>query len=169
MGNAVRLRDLLIESNWNESAIPEELFRDYSSSNRGGEYIVCVNNLFKVHKLIEGKQKTFGSFKEKSNAIRLRDLLIENDWNDSNIPEKFFSDYEGYKKRNKYGKNIALVNKYFRVYKIIDGKRKYFGSFVNVENASRLRDLLVENDWDESKIPNQFFADHDNARVKKMI
>ena len=167
LGNAVRLRDLLIESNWMESAIPEELFRDYSSSNRGGEYIVCINNLYKVNKLIGGKQRYFGSFKEKSNAIRLRDLLIENDWDDSNIPETFFSDYEGYKKRNKYGKNIALVNKYFRVYKLVDGKRKYYGSFENVDNAHRLRDLLIKNNWDESKIPNQFFADHSNTRIKK--
>ena len=167
LGNAVRLRDLLIEANWVESAIPEELFRDYSSLNRGGEYIVCINNLYKVNKLIDGKQKYFGSFKEKSNAIQLRDLLIENDWDDSNIPEKFFSDYEGYKKRNRYGKNIALVNKYFRVYQLVDGKRKYFGSFINVENARRLRDLLIENDWDKSKIPNQFFADHTNIRIKK--
>lgn len=167
LGNAVRLRDLLIESDWTESAIPEELFKDYSPSNRGSEYIICRNNLYKVHKLIDGKQKNFGSFKEKSNAIRLRDLLIENNWDDSNIPERFFSDYEGYKKRNRYGKNIALVNKYFRVYKIVDGKRKYFGSFKNVENASSLRDLLIENDWDESKIPSQFFADHNNARIRK--
>lgn len=168
LGNAVRLRDLLVESEWDESAIPEELFRDYSSSDRGGEYIICINNLYKVHKSIDGKQRYFGSFKEKSNAIRLRDLLIENEWDDSNIPEKFFSDYEGYRKRNRYGKNIALVNKYFRVYRLIDGKRKYFGSFMNVDNARRLRDLLIENNWDESKIPNQFFADHDNVRIKKI-
>lgn len=166
LGNAVRLRDLLIESNWTESSIPEEFFKDYSSSNRGGEYIIYVNDLYRVHKLVDGKQRNFGSFKEKSNAIRLRDLLIENDWDDSNIPEKFFSDYEGYRKRNRYGKNISLINKYFRVYKLVDGKRKYFGSFINVENAYRLRDLLIENDWDESKIPNQFFADHNNARKK---
>ena len=167
IGNAVRLRDLLIESDWTESAIPEELFRDYSSSNRGGEYIICSNNLFKVHKLVDGKQRNFGSFKDKRNAIRLRNLLIENDWDDSNIPEQFFSDYDGYKKRNKYGKNIALVNKYFKVYYLVDGKRKYIGSFINADNARRLRDLLIENDWDESKIPSRFFADHSNARVKK--
>ena len=167
LGNAVRLRDLLIESNWTESTIPEEFFRDYSSSNRGSEYIVCINNLYKVNKIIDGKQKYFGSFKEKSNAIQLRDLLIENEWDDSNIPEKFFSDYEGYKKRNRYGKNIALVNKYFRVYKLDEGKRKYMGSFVNVENARRLRDLLIENEWDETNISNQFFTDHDNARIKR--
>ena len=165
LGNAVRLRDLLIESNWTESAIPEELFRDYSSSNKGGEYIVCVNDLYKVHKLIDGKQRNFGSFKEKSNAIILRDLLIENNWDESNIPEKFFSDYEGYRKRNKYGKNISLINKYFRVSRTVDGKRKNYGSFKDVDNACRLRDLLIENDWDDSKIPNQFFTDHDNARL----
>ena len=85
---------------------------------------------------------------------------------DSNIPEKFFSDYEGYRKRNRYGKNISLVNKYFRVYRLVNGKRKYFGSFINVENAYRLRDLLIDNDWDESKIPSQFFVDHNNTRIK---
>lgn len=167
LGNAVRLRDLLMESNWTESAIPEELFRDYSSSNRGGEYIVCVNDLYKVHKLIDGKHKNFGSFKQKANAIVLRDLLIENDWDDSNIPEKFFSDYEGYRKRNKYGKNISLINNYFRVSRTINGKRKNVGSFKDVENARCLRDLLIENDWDETKIPSQFFADHDNVRLRK--
>ena len=167
LGNAVRLRDLLIEANWSESSIPEELFRDYSSSNQGGEYIILVNDLYKVHKLIDGKHRNFGSFKEKSNAIRLRDLLIENEWDDSNIPEQFFSDYEGYRKRNRYGKNISLINKYFRVYRLVEGKRKYFGSFVDVDNARRLRDLLIENDWDESKISNRFFADHKNTRIKK--
>jgi len=167
LGNAVRLRDLLIESNWDENAIPEELFKDYSSSNKGGEYLVCINNLYKVNKLVDGKQRYFGSFKEKSNAIRLRDLLMENNWDESNIPERFFSDYEGYKKRNRYGKNIALINKYFKVYNLIEGKRQYYGSFINVENARRLRDLLIENKWDKTKIPNKFFADHDNARVKK--
>ena len=162
--NACCLRDLLIENDWDESKIPKKYFFDHSNSRgKHGKYISLINNYYKVSKTINGKLKFFGSFKDKKNAIVLRDLLVENGWVESGIPKEFFSDYSSSNK-NKHGKYIIFANGYFKVNKQIDGKNKVFGSFENVDNARRLRDLLITNDWDKSNIPREFLNDHTNTK-----
>lgn len=52
----------------------------------------------------------------------------------------------------KYGRNITKHNGYYKVLKSIDGKQKFFGAFNTIEEAEELKKVLIENDWDESKI-----------------
>ena len=102
----------------------KELFKTTAASEK---YIIFTNNYYRVHKSVNGKQKNFGSFENIENACNLRDLLIENNWNDSNISKKYFSDHSN--SRGKHGKYISFVNNYYRVSKTINGKLKFFGSF----------------------------------------
>ena len=144
--NACNLRELLIDNDWDGTKIPQKYFSDHSNSRgKHGRNIMFVNNYYRVQKTINGKRKFFGSFKDKNKAILLRDLLDENGWIESGIPKEFFSDHHG-SNEGKYGKYIMLRNGYYRVNKQVDGKNKVFGSFEKVENAHRLRELLIKND-----------------------
>ena len=41
------------------------------------------NNYYYIHKMIGGKRRYYGCFKELSEAIQRRDELRENEWSDS--------------------------------------------------------------------------------------
>ena len=44
-------------------------------------------------------------------------------------------------------KNIYPFNGQFRIYKVIRGKTKYFGTFPSIEEARRMRDKCVREGW----------------------
>ena len=50
------------------------------------------------------------------------------------------------------GKFIYMIQGKWNVVKSIKGKNKYFGRFDNFNDAMNIRDQLIENDWDKSKI-----------------
>ena len=53
-----------------------------------------------------------------------------------------------------------------RVYLDVNVKVSILTPFKDIEKACNLRDLLIDNDWDESKIPKQYFSDHSNSEGK---
>lgn len=48
---------------------------------------------------------------------------------------------------NSIGGRIVTVNERYYIYKSINGKKKFFGSFKTLEDAKKRRDELIENGW----------------------
>ena len=57
-----------------------------------------------------------------------------------------FKTAKEYQKSN--GGWIKYCKPTYQVYKYIDGKKKYFGTFHNFQDAVNHRDYCVENDWE---------------------
>lgn len=94
-------------------------------------------NTWMVIKYINGKQKSFGTFKSLKHAQKHRDICVKNNWD--------------IKLKKRHGlKHISREKRRGRYYihRRVDGKVKYYGYFSNIIDAIRERDLLIKYNWD---------------------
>ena len=134
----------------------------------------CFNNILVLFQdnldALVGKSKALFGLKQYKDAFNIYNKSIElkensvdvNFYNElfelsqkGNLPlpvNTYLEDKELIKTDNISEKYIIFTNNYYRVRKILNGKHKNFGSFKDIEKACNLRDLLIDNDWDESKI-----------------
>lgn len=148
------------------------------SSDKGwrkyGKYIAKHNGFYKVHKLLDGEQKFFGAFNTPEEAAELRDLLIENNWDETKVDPELLKSFisnpdldRHYYIRKERGRYI--------VSKIIDGELKYFGTYDTKEEAVKARDKYWENNWQmaedygEEKIDEFVYLIGDEYIVKNEI
>jgi hypothetical protein len=101
------------------------------------KYVHRANNRWVVQKHIDGKLKSFKSFRTLNEALTYRDQLIQNNWQ---IPEH---EIEA-QKQKEYYKHIHL-NRLKRSYKIISKhKSQYLGTVKTIEEALYYRDLYSD-------------------------
>ena len=95
------------------------------------KYIHKSNNRWLVQKFIDGKLKSFKSFKNLNDAIEYRDKLIENNWQElPKTPEELEEE-----KIKEYYHHIHLNGKK-RSYVILSRhKSTYLGTVKNIEEA----------------------------------
>ena len=48
---------------------------------------------------------------------------------------------------------ICLCNGYFNIRKYVNGEQIYYGYFKELDDAVKVRDKLMECDWDKSQLP----------------
>ena len=119
---------------------------------------------YMIYKTIKGERTHFGSFESLEEAIKERDFLVENNWG---FPEG--EEIGVPRKLGKYGRYIAAKDEYFTVHKYINGKYHDFGLLTSVDDAIRLRDVLIENDWDINKVPKELLITYNrNASDKRL-
>lgn len=137
---ALKARDKLIEDNW---GFPKDEDVNLNREGQYGKYIVNLNGVFKIAKLVDGSIRSFGYYKDLETAQRVRDLLVDNNWDMDVIP---FSVYENYP----YDKNFYIRSSPdgYIVTKVIDGELKYFGTYSTRPEAIAARDKLVANNWE---------------------
>lgn len=126
-------------------------------------YILEKDDVYQIYKDVNGESKCFGTFDSLQQAIEVRDDLISNDWKidddkDSQIPGR----------KGKYGKFISFSNGFYSVVKVVNNRRKSFGLFKKQEDAIKLRDLLIDNEWDFTKIPPEFLTDNFKFRFSNI-
>lgn len=94
-------------------------------------------NTYRVTKYINGKPKSFGTFKSLKQAQKHRDICVRNNWD-----EKF-------KKRHNL-KHITQDKRtgHYYIHRRKGGKNTYYGYFSNIIDAIRERDLLIKYNWD---------------------
>lgn len=144
---AIKVRDALIEVNWNEELLADELKNLKLKNNKNmGTYIYKINNKYRIEKSIKSKNKTFGHYKTFEEAIKVRDALIEVNWEENKLPFKIKRNRKWYQ----YGKHIKKVNDYYAVYRYINGKSETFGHFRTLEEAKKKRDEVIAKNWDLS-------------------
>lgn len=103
------------------------------------KYIRKNGNTYQVRKWINNKLHFYGSFKTLEAAMKYRDMLIKKGWS-SNLKFKPYN----YLIRQR-------TETRFEVYKQINGKQEYFGSYPSLEEAIKTRDLVIKynGDWDK--------------------
>lgn len=116
------------------------------------KYIKYYDGRYYILKTIQSEKRNLGSFDTLDEAIAARDEMIENNWG---FDES--TNVVGWRKEGKYGRHITYHNDAYRVIKSINGQQRIFGAFDNVEDARNLRDILVINNWDSTKIDAKLF------------
>ena len=169
--DALLARDELIATNW---GFPEDESLKKERKNKYGKYISFHNGCFRVQKSIDGKPRFFGAFATKEEAVELRDLLIENNWDTSKIHPKYLRTFITNPNLEKLH-YIRKVKDKFVVSKVIDGELKYFGTYDTKEEAIKVREELLNNNWEikeeieEEKIDAFVYLIGDEYIVKNEI
>ena len=105
--------------------------------------------------------KTYGHYNNLVDALQERDDLESVGWDvdllcDLSMPRP--NKYEGielppFEHIPQYISIETINNKSKFVIRYLSGsKRKRYGSYTTLEEAEKVRDLLIENDWDKKKV-----------------
>lgn len=140
--SALMIRDWCKANNW----------KRYPKSNtKSHEPYIRVNDnadifyKYRVAKVINGREYSFGSFPTLQEAITCRDNCIENNWNLDLIPVdplryiEFLIKGDQIKYNIKHKENGSTIN---------------YGLFTTIHEAMRERDLLEKYNWDYDIVCN---------------
>lgn len=108
------------------------------------EFISQVNNEYKVHRKIKGKDINFGIFQTLNEAINTRDKLEDNGWP---IPIKKEDKIQKIDK-NIVEDNIEQKNGEYFVFNYFNKKKKTFGPYETLKDAKIARLNLINNAWE---------------------
>jgi len=140
LDDALFLRDLLVENDWNLDSISETYEHD-------GQYIVLAVIDDRIHVLAKSKARL-----SQSQIDRLAKRKMRNP-NDS-----------------RYGLNITMVFDTFIIKKRIAGDDYIFGYYDRLEDAEFARNHLLDNMWDVNSFSQiHYDDDNDNYRVTEVI
>lgn len=136
-------RDKLISNNWGEdkSLILKNLEIEELSGNN--HHIGKAGRLFVVYNLNNGIYTFYGFFRNISRAIKRRDKLTHLFKKESKNRENL--------------KDIEYVTKsknHYRISRLINGSRNYYGHYDTLEEAIEVRNLLIDYDWDYNFLIN---------------
>ena len=138
--DAVLVRDILIENDWNLDSIDEIHEAD-------GKYYVL--------KAIDGKVHILSKSKTEPSQNEIAELVKKRMRNPNN---------------SRYGLNITKVFDTFIIKKQIAGDDYIFGYYDRLEDAEFVRNHLLDNQWNvESFSEIQYDEDKDNYRVVEVI
>lgn len=133
----------LIENAWDDS---------FRTKNIGpyGKFISKEGKRFVISRTIKGKQTRFGSYLTLDEAIIAREKLIDDNWGVDGEISLF--------KKGEYGKYITFSHGTFRINKSFDGTLYNFGKFDTLEDAELAREILINNNWNQFKIPDELYS-----------
>lgn len=118
------VKSLLTENNWD---------MDYFIDNN----IFRKDDVFYLIKTIRGKIRVLGLFSSRHEAHNNADSLISE-----------AEEYYGRLSESEYGKYIYKKYNDFIVQKFHNRKSIIFGKFDNIDKATIVRDILMDNEWD---------------------
>ena len=151
LDEAIIAREKLIDDNWGVDG-------EISLFKKGeyGKYIIFVNGIYLINKAFDGRAYNFGKFDTLEDAEKAKEILINNDWNQFEIPEDlyswhFFASY-----------NPPMMA--FEVMNLIGDDFISFGLFDTLEDTKLAVQILRENNWDGSKIPIDLYSEYSNIR-----
>ena len=142
---ALIAREKLIDDNW---GVEGQIF--YYDPNEYGEFIVFFNDLFRIRNVINGESFEFGKFDSLENATIARDILIENNWDFSKVPDALLS-------TNFFISHRSFLSSW-EVSNVINGDLISFGFFSTKEDAENAVKILIENNWEISSVPLNLYS-----------
>ncbi len=131
--DAIFIRDLLVENNWNLNEIPKTIKKD-------DNYLVLAIVDEKIHILAKCKTEP-----DEEQITKLTKRFIRNPNN------------------SKYGLNIAKVFDTFVIKKQIAGDDYIFGYYDNLYDAQFVRNFLLDNEWNVNKFKEIEFDEDANS------
>lgn len=144
---ALEAREKLIDDNW---GIDGKIYQ--YDPKEFGEYITFFNEFFRIRNVINGEMFEFGKFDTLEDATKARDILVENDWDSSKVPDHLFS--------LSFFINYRIYLHAYEVSNVIDGDLISFGLFDEKENAERAVEILIEDNWNTRNIPFEFYSEN---------
>ncbi|WP_413862296.1 SPOR domain-containing protein [Methanobrevibacter sp. UBA417] len=118
----------LISNGWDSDS--------YRADSKYGRFIKKEGNRYIISRFINNENHIFGKFDTLDEAIEVRDELIIDNWGKFNLSSS-----------NKYGRYISFNGNYYQIVKSVDGKQRCFGSYKNLEDAKKIRDQFIKEDW----------------------
>ena len=112
------------------------IFDQFIDENQG-KYISEDEEKFIVSRIIRGERKIFGKFMRLEYAQDYEYKLMINSWDDSFKTKKI----------SPYGKFIHKNDDKFVIERKIKGELKTFGIFDTIEEAIKLREDLIDDNW----------------------
>ena len=124
----------------------------------GTKYISYRPNLdvYEIVKVIKGKLEYFGRYPTLEDAIKCRDYFIEHDWD------------LGLRLIHSINKNICFKNGKWRIYKTINYKEYYFGSFDSLEEAERRVLEIKKKGWKNVIQDNERLLETTTSNIVKL-
>lgn len=153
INDAIAAREQLIDDNW---GVEEDLT---SFEGGFGKYISLYNGLYKIQKSLDGQVDDYGIFDTLEDAITARDILMENNWDDYLVPEDLYS----WRHFTTY--NPPLNG--WEIRNLINTDLVSFGVFSSIDNVKKAIKILIENDWNTSKVPLELYSPYSNIRYYK--
>ena len=129
LDDAIFIRDILIENDWNLDRIPQTVKKD-------DDYLVLVLIDDKIHLIAKYRQEPDGETVER-------------------LTRKFRRNPNN----SRYGLNITRVFDTFTIKKRIAGDDYIFGYYDSLEDAQFVRNFLMDNQWDVSRFAEVEFDD----------
>ncbi len=149
LSDAIEAREKLIENNWGFK-------KPFKIRFKCDPNIYRSYDLFKIGKKIEGKWYEFGIYDTYEDALLARDILFESNWDHSKIPLKLISSNLFINYRSGLGQ--------WEIMNVIDDVLLSFGLFETRENAEKALDILIDNDWNTSYVPLEYYAENSGIR-----
>ncbi|WP_298499637.1 hypothetical protein [uncultured Methanobrevibacter sp.] len=138
--DAIFIRDLLVENDWNLDKIPQTI-------KNGDNYLVLS--------VLDEKIHLIAKYKAEPSQETVDKLTKKHKRNPNN---------------SKYGLNITKVFETFVIKKQIAGDDYIFGYYDNLEDAEFVRNFLMDNDWNVNGFETVNFCDETGMyKVVKVI
>lgn len=133
LDDAIFVRDLLIENNWNLDNFPHIIQND-------DDYLVLA--------VIDDKLHLLAKYRSKPDDETIKKLIKKYRRNPNN---------------SKYGLNIMNYFDTFIIKKQIFGEEIIFGYYDNLKDAEFVRNFLLDNQWNVNKFSEVMFDDETNT------
>jgi hypothetical protein len=143
LSEAIKIRNLLEEHQWSRTYFNEILYHTESYKNRN-IYYDNIKRKYKVLKIFNNIQKTFGTYDTLSEARKERDRLNKNGW----VREEDEMNYI-----QKWG---AHEYKIVRSTPTKPPKREIYGTYLTLEEAMIARDRIVEKGFPKECITGTY-------------
>lgn len=144
LDEAIIARDKLVDKNWGMPKDKILVNLDMVELKGKNEFIGKAGKSFVVYNYSDNKCVFYGYYSSLRSAIRNRDNLISYNWDVSKVDKINYSENE-----RKY---ITQVGNSFRISKSIDGEIKHFGHYSTLDEALKVRDQLIKNNWDGTSL-----------------
>ena len=105
------------------------------------------------------KQALYKSFDTLEDAVAARNILIKNNWDVDKVPESLYS-WRFFTEYNPLTHTWEISN-------LIGDDIVSFGFFKSIPIAKKALGILIENNWDSSHIPLEYYYEDSNIRPFK--
>lgn len=139
LDDAIFIRDLLIENDWDLDNFPQIILKD-------DNYLVLA--------IIEDKLRLIAKYRLKP---------------DEKTVKKLINKYRRNPNNSKYGLNIMNYFGTFIIKKQIFGEEIIFGYYDNLKDAEFVRNFLLDNEWNVNKFSEIMFDDETDTYKVTMV
>lgn len=145
---AEEIVELLKTVNWEKEKLPPEI---QEKINKPISHCVHFKNTGKYG--VRKNGRNFGTYPTKEEAREIVELLEKNNWRTSNLTKEELKKLHMPIKceTGKYYYHDKNTDNY-RIYKCIDGKSQYFGTYETESKVKKVVELLKQNNWDRSAL-----------------